>query len=170
MAKLVAQNHPALRATAEEVPAEEIRGKKVQKVLKDMRAVLLTCPRGVAIAAPQIGVPLRIFLVHDIPADHDEGESRVPDMVCINPKIIKLSRKKEEFEEGCLSVPNQYGKVTRAPKVTLRAYDEEGEEFERGASGLLAQIFQHECDHLDGILYTDHASETWKTNDNYEKE
>lgn len=163
MAKLVPQDHPALHTIAEEVPVEEITSSQIQKVIKDMYDVLLTCPNGVAIAAPQIGVALRIFLVHDTVADTNKEESRIDDMVAINPKIIKSSRKKEELEEGCLSVPGQYGKVKRASRVTLRAYDADGNEYERGASGLLAQIFQHETDHLDGILYVDHAHELWDT-------
>ena len=169
MAKLVPQEHPALRTTAEEVPLEEISSPKIQKVLKDMRAVLLDCPQGVAIAAPQIGVPLRIFLVHDSAADtQDSEEPRTDDMIAINPKIVKASRKKINMEEGCLSVPNRYGTVTRAAQVMLRAYDENGQQYERGASGLLAQIFQHETDHLDGILYIDHAHDVWETDDNYQ--
>lgn len=169
MAKLVAQNHPALHTIAEEVVVEDIVGPKIQKILKDMRQVLLTCPRGVAIAAPQIGISLRIFAVHDTTSDNTKEEHRVPDMIAINPVIIKSSKKKVEMEEGCLSVPNLYGKTYRSTNVTLRAYDENGKLFERGAGGLLAHIFQHETDHLDGILYTDHTHETWETNEVYER-
>lgn len=169
MAKLVPQNHPALHTIAEEVPIEEITTPKIQKLIKDMRTVLLSCPRGVAIAAPQIGVSLRIFLVHDTTADKTDDEHRVPDMVAINPKIRKYSRKKAEMEEGCLSVPKQYGKTTRSTNVTLRAYDEHGQAYERGAGGLLAHIFQHEVDHLDGILYVDHAHDLWETTEEYER-
>lgn len=169
MAKLVDQKHPALHQIAEEVPVEEIPSPKIQKLLKDMREVLLKCPRGVAIAAPQIGVPLRIFLVHDTTAEKTDQATRIPDMVAINPTIVKTSKKKEEMEEGCLSVPNLYGKTKRYKNATLRAFDEHGEEYTRNAGGLLAHIFQHEVDHLDGTLYIDHAHETWETNELYEK-
>jgi len=169
MAKLVSQDHPALHQIAEEVPVEEIGSAKIQKVIKDMRKVLLSCPRGVAIAAPQIGVSLRIFLVHDVTANNTDQEERIPDMIAINPKIVKTSKKRTEMEEGCLSVPNRYGNTYRHANVTIRAYDENGELFERGAGGLLAHIFQHETDHLDGILYTDHAHKSWETDENYEK-
>ena len=168
MAKLVPQNHHALHEIATEVPIEDIASTKIQKVLKNMRSVLLDCPRGVAIAAPQIGVPLRIFIVHDNTAQKEKTEPRIPDLTVINPTIVKTSSKKIEMEEGCLSIPNMYGKTHRKEQVTLRAYDEHGNEFERGAGGLLAQIFQHEVDHLDGILYTDHAHETWETDELYE--
>lgn len=169
MAKLVPQDHPALHQIAEEVPVEEITSPNIQKVVKDMRTVLQTCPRGVAIAAPQIGVPLRIFVVHDNTAEKKGEEVRIPDLVAINPKVIKTSRKNIEMEEGCLSVPNLYGKTYRKERVTIRAYDENGTEYERGAGGLLAHIFQHETDHLDGILYIEHAHETWETDDVYER-
>ena len=99
MAKLVPQEHPALHDIAAEVPQEEIATPKIQKVIADMRAVLLACPRGVAIAAPQIGVPLRIFVVHDTTAEKQDEDTRVPDMVAINPRIVKTSKKRAEMEE-----------------------------------------------------------------------
>lgn len=164
MAKLVPQSHPALHHIADEVPVEEIGSAKIKKVLKDMRTALLAYNAngftGVAIAAPQIGVPLRIFLVHDTSTTRDEKDT-IPDLVAINPKIIKLSKKKHVVGEGCLSVPDHYGAVERATNAKLRAYDENGDEYERGAGGLLAQIFQHECDHLDGTLFVDRAEKVW---------
>lgn len=167
MAQLVPHDHPALHSIAEEVPAEDITTPQIQKVLKDMRAVLQDCPQGVAIAAPQIGVSLRIFLVHDTYANTHAREERIPDLVAINPRIINHSSKKRELEEGCLSVPRQYGKTNRYERVTISAYDADGTQYERGAGGLLAQIFQHEIDHLDGILYTDHAHDAWETDDDF---
>ena len=122
---------------------------------------------GVAIAAPQIGYALRIFVVsgkifHKDFARFDKDtkipEAEIPkDLVFINPKISKLSRDKEWVPEGCLSVRWLYGKTYRSKKATITAYDENGKKFTRGASGLLAQIFQHETDHLNGILFIDHA-------------
>ncbi len=139
---------------------------------------------GVAIAAPQIGYSLRIFVVSgkvleagflerdlsqaDEPrrnaglaspdSDPDQGEPAVKkDLVFINPKISRLSREKDWVPEGCLSVRPLYGKTFRSKKATVTAYDENGKKFTRGASGLLAQIFQHETDHLNGILFIDHA-------------
>jgi peptide deformylase len=162
MAKLVPQEHAALHTIAEEVPLEEIKTPRIQKILKDMRAALDSYKvdgfRGVAIAAPQIGIPLRIFLVHNTDtADKDV----LPDLVAINPQIIKLSKRTHVVGEGCLSVPEQYGAVKRATNATLRAYDAEGHAYERGAGGLLAQIFQHEVDHLDGTLFIDRADKVW---------
>ena len=73
-------------------------------------------------------------------------------------KIVKVSKKTHVVGEGCLSIPEYYGEVKRHKNVTMRATDEHGEEFERGAGGLLAQIIQHEIDHLDGKLFIDHLS------------
>jgi peptide deformylase len=164
MAKLVPEEHSALHQIADEVIPEEIRSAKIQKVLKDMRTALDSYNvegfNGVAIAAPQIGIPLRIFIVHDTNTER-EKKMVIPDLVAINPKIIKLSKKKHVVGEGCLSVPESYGAVSRAANATIRAYDEHGHEYERGAGGLLAQIFQHEVDHLDGILFTDRAEKVW---------
>ena len=81
------------------------------------------------------------------------------DLIFINPKITKLSQKKGWVPEGCLSVRWLYGKTLRSQKASIEAYDEHGKKFIRGASGLLAQIFQHETDHLDGILFIDHAKD-----------
>ncbi len=168
MAKLVKQNHPALHAVSEEVSLSDIKTPKIQKVLKDMRAALDSYSvdgfNGIAIAAPQIGISLRIFLVHNTSTEPKE-KNVLPELVAINPKIIKLSKKKHVVGEGCLSVGENYGAVNRSTHATLRAYDEHGNEYERGASGLLAQVFQHEVDHLDGILFTDRAEKVWHKDD-----
>lgn len=159
MAKLVPENHLALHSISEEVALDEIDSAKIRKVLKDMKTALFSYESegftGVAIAAPQIGVPLRMFLVED--TDKDPKKRVIPTLTAINPTIVKLSKKKKLMSEGCLSVRDRYGAVERAERCTLRAYDETGKLFERGASGILAQIFQHECDHLDGILFVDRA-------------
>lgn len=168
MAKLVETNHPALHDISPEVPVAEITSPHIQKILKDMRKALddfnVNGFNGVAIAAPQIGVPLRIFIVHNTSTDAREANI-LPDLVAINPKIIKLSKKKHLVGEGCLSVGEQYGAVSRHTHATIRAYDEHGAEYERGAGGLLAQIFQHEVDHLDGILFIDKAEQVWHKDD-----
>lgn len=164
MAKLVPESHAALHNIAEEVPVEEITSPHIQKVIKDMRRVLRSYDApgfsGVAIAAPQIGLPLRIFLVEDMSTDRNPKDV-LPSLVAINPKIVKVSKKTREVGEGCLSVPDRYGTVLRAERATLRAYDEAGNQYERGAAGLLAQIFQHEVDHLDGTLFVDRAERVW---------
>lgn len=161
MAKLVNETHPALHEIAREVPLGEIESASIQKIVKDMKRALIGYEvegfNGVAIAAPQIGIPLRIFLVFNTSTDKKE-QKILPELVAINPVIVKVSKTRHTVGEGCLSVPTLYGAVSRATKAIIRAYDEHGLLYERGASGLLAQIFQHEVDHLDGILFTERAS------------
>jgi peptide deformylase len=145
------------------VQPEEIGKAEFVKILEQMKAALASQADGVAIAAPQIGVPLRIFIVSKkvfVTDQADEKElAATPDRVFINPEIIKTSRRKVMLDEGCLSVRFWYGYVERAQQATVRALDEHGHSFTLGGSGLLAQIFQHETDHLNGILFIDKAED-----------
>jgi len=161
---ILQREHPTLRSTAQEVPLTDIGTDKINAIIKDMVATMAEQKDGVAIAAPQIDVPLRIFVVSGDLLKHADKDYRGPGgpLVFINPVIVRLSREKREMEEGCLSVRWLYGKVNRSIKATLRAYDEQGHAIERGASGLLAQIFQHETDHLNGTLFIDKADEIWE--------
>ncbi len=160
---IVTKSSPILRKQALPVPIKDISTKKIQNVLKRMKTALKREDDGVAIAAPQIGESLRIFIVsgraQNLIKKNDTGESKeiFPDMVFINPEISKLSKTKIMMEEGCLSVRWLYGLVERSEKATIIAFDEKGKKFQMGASGLLAQIFQHENDHLNGILFIDKA-------------
>ena len=152
-----------LRKEATPVPHDDIPSERIQSVIRDMKAALASEDDGVAIAAPQIGESLRIFVVSGkVFARRDKQKDRelqdeYADKVYINPSIINTASKEEKMEEGCLSCRWLYGDVTRATKATVRAYDQDGNEFQEGASGLLAQIFQHETDHLDGTLFIDKA-------------
>ncbi len=161
MAKLVPENHPALHTIAEVVTPEEIANGELTKLLKAMRTALRSYQVDgfipVAIAAPQIGVSKRVFLLDD----QSDDRNPLPALVAVNPEIVKYSRKTQLLGEGCLSVPELYGEVRRHTNVTLRALDADGTPYERGAGGLLAQIIQHEYDHLDGILFTDRAKRVW---------
>lgn len=156
-----------LRQKAKAVALKDIKTLRIKKVIREMKVALDGEEDGVAIAAPQIGVSLRIFIVSPKVFDIIEGKdsssenkkSSARHIVCINPKIIKSSKEKMIVEEGCLSVRYLYGNVKRAEKVRIRATDSLGKNFELGGSGLLAQIFQHEIDHLDGILFIDKASD-----------
>ncbi|MEK7233237.1 MAG: peptide deformylase [Elusimicrobiota bacterium] len=116
-------------------------------LLKDMWATLAAA-RGVGLAAPQIGLSLRVAVIDVKP----EGKSRR--IVMINPEIISLEGETND-EEGCLSVPGVYAKLCRHSRVRVRARDEHGELCELFGEGLLARAFQHEIDHLDGRLYVD---------------
>lgn len=163
MVKIVQKDDPILRKKAQSVPLTDIGTSKMKKIFSDMRKALASQDDGVALAAPQIGVGLRIFIVSGKVFDMTKPEGVVSekkkskDLICINPKIVKISKDKKVVEEGCLSVRYLYGKTKRSTKARIRTYNEKGELFEIGGSGLLAQIFQHEIDHLDGILFIDHA-------------
>jgi peptide deformylase len=173
MPTIVQKEDPVLRQVAKPVPKNLFGTAKLKKIIADMSKALAGQDDGVAIAAPQIGISLRIFVVSgtviemigrengpvgDEAADAKKKQ-KVPDIAFINPKIMKLSREKEEMEEGCLSVRYLYGKTMRAKKSRVRAYDVHGHPFELGGTGLFSQIFQHETDHLDGILFIDHATQ-----------
>lgn len=168
---IVLKGAKVLKEKMKEVPKELFGTLELKDMLKRMSASLRSTEFGVAIAANQIGLPYRIFVVRGFVLDNKErsdigvqnGEDI--DLAFINPKIVKISRKKELIEEACLSVPGYHGMIKRALQATVRAYDEEGIRFERGGSGLLAQIFQHETDHLEGTLYIDKAQEVYETND-----
>lgn len=158
MRKIIQIGNKMLRETAKDISLKDIKTVKIQKIIQDMKEALVKEADGVGLAAPQIGKSLRIFVISGKALKEKDKEEKVSeDLVFINPAITKQSRKKELMDEGCLSIRGRYGKVTRSSQVTIRAYDENGKRFERGASSLLAQIFQHEVDHLDGILFTDKA-------------
>ncbi|HEY0908458.1 MAG TPA: peptide deformylase [Candidatus Paceibacterota bacterium] len=165
MVTIVTKENPVLRQIAKPVTPDMLGTAALKKVLKDMKTALAAQDDGVAIAAPQIDVSLRIFVVSGrvfemlYPEKEGEEPKKYPDMAFINPEIVKLSKEREEMEEGCLSVRYLYGKISRAKKAKVRAMNEKGEIFEVGGSGLLAQIFQHETDHLDGKLFIDNATD-----------
>ncbi|MES2087507.1 MAG: peptide deformylase [Patescibacteria group bacterium] len=170
MTPIVQNPNPVLRKVAKEVPEKTIKSPKIIAVLERMKEALDSQEDGVAIAAPQIGESLRIFVITEraleISDELAEGKkiAKNPEkvyghLVFINPVISKISKTKAVLEEGCLSVRYAYGKVNRSTKATVKAFNEKGEKFTRGGSGLLAQIFQHEIDHLNGILFIDTAKE-----------
>ncbi len=161
--------NPALREIAREVPLADITSTRIKKLVAEMKALLAKEEYGVALAASQVGEPIRLFIVsgralardsRNAPDEEDKKEDAppLPDQAYINPIVLKMSRTKKEKHEGCLSVRGKWGIVPRAEKTMLSAYDEKGQAITRGASGFLAHVFQHEMDHLDGILYTDKAT------------
>tara|TARA_Y100001934_G_scaffold245437_1_gene303710 strand:- start:132 stop:683 length:552 start_codon:yes stop_codon:yes gene_type:complete len=148
--KIAKMGHPVLRRPAEEVvdpTAPEIR-RLVQDMLETMEDA-----DGAGLAAPQVHVPLRVVIFH-VPAGRDEENPQpVPLSVLINPVVEQLTDEVETDWEGCLSVPGMMGAVPRFTKVRYRAVSLEGEPIDRVAEGFHARVAQHECDHLDGILY-----------------
>ena len=148
--KIAKMGHPVLRRPAEEVvdpTAPEIR-RLAQDMLETMEDA-----DGAGLAAPQVHVPLRVVIFH-VPAGRDEENPQsVPLSVLINPVVEPLTDEVKTDWEGCLSVPGMMGAVPRLTKVRYRAVSLEGEPIDRVAEGFHARVAQHECDHLDGILY-----------------
>lgn len=154
MKEIVQEPHAVLRQVAVPVSVEAITGSEVQDIIANMNEALDREDDGVAIAAPQIGVPLRIFVV-----SQKASKQLSQNTAFINPEIIRIGKLKEDLSEGCLSVRWKYGTVKRSTSATVRALNAEGNEFVMSGRGLLAQIFQHEVDHLNGILFIDKAKD-----------
>lgn len=145
---LIAPN-PILKARARAVtPAD---ADTVRALIPRMFTTMYRAP-GIGLAAPQVGVRLRLTVVDLMPDD-----ARAP-IVLVNPEVIAASTELATREEGCLSLPNQYADVTRPARVKVRYYDQTGARREIEADGLLAVCLQHEIDHLDGVLFVDHIS------------
>lgn len=141
--------HPALKAKARKVgPAD---ADAVRALVPRMFAAMYAAP-GIGLAAPQVGVGLRVAVVDLMPDD------KPAPMVLINPEVVGASEDVATREEGCLSLPGQYAEVTRPARVRVRYQDEAGATREVEAEGLLAACLQHELDHLDGVLFVDHLS------------
>ncbi len=151
--------HPVLRAHAKPIPRKDFGSAKLKRLIADMSAALKREEHGVALAAPQIGASVRLFIVSPkvlMRGKKEEGEKvTLRDLVFINPEIVRRSRVKKELHEGCLSVTGIYGWIRRPDKVTVKAFGVDGKPFTYHGSGLMAEIFEHEIDHLDGTLFID---------------
>ncbi len=152
MIEIVQEPNSILRLVSKEVPIDSIKTDSIKKVISDMKLSLSSQEDGVAIAAPQIGINLRIFVV-----SKKASKQFNSDMTFLNPEIIRIGKNKVEISEGCLSVRWKYGIVKRSLTATVKAYNEDGNVFVISGRGLLAQIFQHEIDHLNGTLFIDKA-------------
>ena len=141
-----------LRLLEKSPPVEAFGTAQLGELIADMRDTMAHL-NGAGLAAPQIGVPLRvvIFGVTRNPRYPDAEE--VSDTVLVNPVITPLGEEMEEDWEGCLSVPGMRGVVPRLKKVRYQGFDESGNPIDRSVEGFHARVVQHECDHLDGILY-----------------
>jgi peptide deformylase len=142
--KIITHPNPILRELSEAVKAEEIKTSKFLEMLKEMGEIMFE-KDGIGLAAPQVGILKRVIVINV------DGNA-VP---FINPKIVAKSWHKDTKEEGCLSVPEVFGKVKRHMWVKVNFLDAKGEEHEMKVRGLLARVFQHEIDHLDGVLFID---------------
>ena len=159
MISIVQKDDPVLRKISEPVSKETFGSKKLTELIAKMKTALKEQEDGVAIASPQLGISWRMFVISKRAFAMEKKQGLKSDLVFINPEIISKSKDKKLVPEGCLSVRWLYGNTRRASRVKIRAYDENGKKFEMIGTGLLAQIFQHEVDHLDGILFIDHAKD-----------
>ena len=143
---------PSLRERSKEIT--NFDSKDLHTLIQNLKDAMKT-HSGVGIAAPQIGVNQRVIVFGFENNPRYPNEKPVPLTVLINPILTPLSDEKIEGWEGCLSVPGLRGKVPRYSKIRYTGFTEEGEKIERIAEGFHARMLQHECDHLDGILYPD---------------
>ena len=147
--KIARMGHPILMARARDV--EDPTAPYVRQLVSDMVETMVDAP-GIGLAAPQVHVSARI-VVFQVPDERDGAKAGVPLTILINPEIKPLGSKMEEGVEGCLSLPDMAGIVPRHTNIRYRAFDLDGRQFEVEAEGYHARVVQHECDHLDGILY-----------------
>jgi peptide deformylase len=147
--EIITDGHPALRKVAKRVTAKDIGDPLFQQLIDDMFETMYAAP-GVGLAAPQVNVSKRVFImdVHD-----DEHEPTV----VINPKIEE-AEEELELREGCLSVPGLVGEIARFKRIVVSGLDRNGQKIRIEGEGLLAQCLQHEIDHLNGALYIDRAT------------
>jgi peptide deformylase len=146
---IVKYGDPVLETAAE--PVTDFDTPELHKLVEDMFESMYAA-RGVGLAAPQIGVGRRVAVI-----DTSAGERPEEKLVLVNPQIIRVEGN-QVGEEGCLSVPGFREQVRRGHRVTVRAQDAKGEWFEKTGEDLLARAFQHETDHLNGVLYINHVS------------
>jgi len=153
--KIARMGHSILKTSA--APVKDPTAPEIATLVEDMIETMEDA-NGTGLAAPQVHVPLRVVIFKVSPArahEEEEGdvEAGVPLTVLINPEIEPLSDEKEPGWEGCLSIPGMMGEVERFTHIRYWAYDLQGNRFEREARGFHARVVQHECDHLDGVLY-----------------
>ncbi len=149
--------HPTLREAAQPVPAEAVGSARVQSLIDDLIDTMHAAD-GAGIAAPQIGESMRIVVMEVTANPRYPYKPPIPLTVAINPTVEPLDDELVEINEGCLSVPLR-GNVHRHVNVRVRYLDREGVEHDEVERGLTAGTWQHECDHLDGVLFVDRVTD-----------
>jgi peptide deformylase len=157
--KVARMGHPVLRARAKPLEPSDIKSARIQQLIDDMFETMQEY-QGVGLAAPQVHESVRLFVAGIAPniddeEDDEEEEERVPLMALINPEIAIVGDDTADEWEGCLSIPDIRGRVTRAREIRVKAYDRHGRRVEINARGFTARVIQHETDHLDGVLFFD---------------
>ncbi len=163
--EVITPKNPVLRKRAHKV--RNFDDPKLQTLIDDMVETMLDAP-GVGLAAPQVAVSQRVIVVK-LPDDEESQQEYGDDAgvlyIVVNPEIIRASRDMVDGIEACLSIPGYYGTVSRHVAVTVRGQDRHGKEIRIKARDWLARVFQHEIDHLDGVLFIDRATEIWRADE-----
>jgi peptide deformylase len=155
--RIVTLPDPVLRKKAHPITRFDA---DLQDLADDMIETMRQAP-GVGLAAPQVGIPDRLIVV-EYPEDDELEDSPKKLYVIVNPEIKQASEEKEMGIEGCLSIPGLHGEVKRSLSVTVKGKTRHGQPIRIKAKGWLARIFQHEVDHLNGVVFTDRAARVWK--------
>ncbi len=150
--------HPSLRADNDAVTEEELKSGEISKIAKEMFLVMYAT-EGVGLAAPQVGINKRLMVYNE----SGDKKKWLQETIMVNPKIVEFSDAKDVENEGCLSFPGMRGDVERSKWIKVEAQNLKGKKFKKKFKGWEARIFQHEYDHLDGILYPDRLTEEGKT-------
>ena len=166
--KIVTLPDPVLRRKAHPV---ETFDKNLKTLIDDMVETMREAP-GVGLAAPQIGLSDRLIVVEYYEHDEDEENEDAPKKVwaVLNPEIIKASEEKTMGVEGCLSIPGLLGEVERHAAIQVKGLNKHGKPIKITAEGWLARIFQHEIDHLNGVLFPDRATRVWRPSQEVEQD
>ena len=158
--EIIFPDNPILRRKANKVRTFD---GELHRLIDDMVETMMAAP-GQGLAAPQVAVSLRVIIVRlpdDEESQEEYGEEAGKLYEVVNPEIIKTSEEIEDGIEGCLSVPGYLGSVERHTAVTIKGKDRHGKDIRIKAKDWLARVFQHEVDHLDGVLYIDLSTEVW---------
>jgi len=162
--QIAKMGHPILRGTNETIGAEDLLDPAIQRLIDDMIETMREAP-GVGLAAPQINISQQLAVVEYAESEEEDNEDAPPKpkklFVLINPEITKASEEKVIGVEGCLSIPGLLGEVERHESVQVKALNRHGNPVKLKVEGWMARIFQHEIDHLNGVLFTDRATEVW---------
>jgi peptide deformylase len=161
--EIVTLPQPVLRRKAHKVGDF---GPSFQALVEDMIETMRQAP-GVGLAAPQVDVPLRLIVVEYGKEDDEEAPLRL--FVVANPEITRFSTDTEIGNEACLSIPGLVGEVERPASIQIKGLNRQGKPTKIKASGWLARIFQHEIDHLDGVLFVDRATKVWRAEERPEQ-
>lgn len=171
--KIASIGHPVLRERARAVSREELASPAVQSFIDDLIETMRDAS-GAGLAANQVHEPIRVCAIEVCDNPRYPYKPNVPLTVLVNPELELVGEERFDSYEGCLSVPNLRGLVPRATRVKVRAWDRHGASIEKMVSGLTAGTFQHEVDHLDGVLFVDRVADprtmcTWAEFDRFHR-